>query len=359
MTLIFIIVVIYLAFISVLINTVKTLFLLSQHDIKSKVNISIVIAAKNEEKNLPRLITALSKQKYPDDFFEVIIVDDNSTDSTFETGRNLIKDLKNFSICRVKEKRFEGKKGALQFGIEMAKNPYILITDADCSPEDKWIQAFADKFYLHFDFVFGVAPFHETGNFTNRISCFENLRTTLLTLTAAKLKLPYSAAARSFGFSKDSFHKIAGYANTTETLSGDDDLLLREAVKHKMKIEVIADKDAFVYSETVITLKGYLKQKARHTSTSVHYLFSHKLFLGSWHLLNLFFLVSPVFIFISNKFLILFFIKLFGDLSLVLMTQKYFNYHFNFIEIILQQIIYEFMLILNLFNANFKKIEWK
>ncbi len=359
MTFIFIVVVLYLVFISVIINTVKTIFMQSGQNIKSKVKISVVIAAKNEQRNLPFLIKAFKEQKYSEDLFEVIIVDDNSKDDTYKSGKELTEGLKNFSIYTVKEKQFDGKKGALQFGIGKAKNPYILITDADCRPEWNWIQTFADKFFVRFDFVFGVAPFFERKDFINKISNFENLRSSLLTLTSAKLNLPYSASARSFGFSKEAFQKVSGYSNTIETLSGDDDLLLREAVKHNMKIDVIADKSAFVYSESVNNINDYLKQKARHTSTSVHYLFSHKLFLGSWHLLNLFFLISPALFFISNKFLILFFLKLFGDISLVLITQKYFGYNFNFIDIILHQIIYEFMLVLNFFNANFKKIEWK
>ena len=359
MTFIFIIATIYLVFISIIINTVKTIFLLSHGNIKSKVKISVVVAAKNEEKNIPGLIKSLTEQKYSDDLYEVIIVDDNSTDDTLNISKELIKDLNNYSIITADEKKFKGKKGALQLGVEKAQHPYILITDADCRPEFNWIQAFADKFFVRFDFVFGVAPFFERENFINKISCFENLRSSLLTLTATKLRLPYSASARSFGFSKEAFYEIAGYSNTIETLSGDDDLLLREAVKHKMKIDVLADRNAFVYSESMGKLDDYLRQKTRHTSTSVHYLFSQKLFLSSWHFLNLSFLISPLLLFISNKFLVLFFLKLFGDISLVLMTQKYFNYNFNFIEIILQQIIYEFMLVINFFNANFRKIEWK
>lgn len=359
MTLILIIVILYLGFVSVIINTVKTIFLLSRQSIKAKVKISVVIAARNEEHNLPALIDSLGKQRYPEELIEVIIIDDSSTDGTFKTGRELIKDRTNYSIYSIKEKQFDGKKGALQFGVDKAAHPYILITDADCRPGRNWIQAFADKFFVRNDFVFGAAPFTMTGKLINRISCFENLRSTLLTFTAAKLKLPYSATARSFGFSKESFNKLEGYANTTETLSGDDDLLLREAIKQRMKIEVIADEDAFVYSETSDTFKEYLSQKARHASTSVHYLWPHKIFLGAWHLVNLFLLISPAFVFISNKFLIFFCIKLFGDLSTVIMTQKYFGYRFNFIEIFLQQIVYEIMLVVNFINANFKKIEWK
>src|ERR1039458_5812456 len=109
----------------------------------------------------------------------------------------------------------------------------------------------------------------------------------MLLFIASKLHLPYSAAARNFGFRKSSFYKIKGYENIQETLSGDDDLLIREAVKNKMRIEYIPNKDAAVYSASKETLKEYLIQRTRHTKTSIYYLPVHKIILGGWHIINL------------------------------------------------------------------------
>src|SRR6478735_11040244 len=44
--------------------------------------VSVIVAARNEEKTLPQLLQALSKQTYPQKLFEVIVVDDFSTDGT-------------------------------------------------------------------------------------------------------------------------------------------------------------------------------------------------------------------------------------------------------------------------------------
>lgn len=354
---------IYFIIIFSILISVKRIF--TSRTIKSgtRVKISVIAAAKNEERNLPSLINSLKAQSYPEKLFEVIIIDDGSTDDTFSKTKSLIDGSDNFSVYRAENKKFPGKKGALQFGIERAENPFIMITDADCQPEKKWIELFADKFASGSKFIFGAAPFIQDKSMINNISCFENLRTSLLTFSSASFGFPYSAAARSFGFSRSAFEKLSGYKNTTETLSGDDDLLLREAVKNKMKIEFIADESSFVYSNTVNTFSDYLKQKVRHTSTSLHYLFSHKLLLGFWHLLNLIMLFSPLLIFISDDFSPvfagLFFIKITGDIFLVSSAKKYFNYSFNLLEIIFLQIVYEIFLIINFFNAIFRKIEWK
>lgn len=359
MVIILLISLIYIIITSLLLNSIKSIFSSLWPDSEPRLKISVIVAAKNEEQNIPALINSLSIQSYPADLFEVIIIDDNSSDDTYTKAVELSRKFQNFTVLKIQTKRFPGKKGALQFGIEKADNPFILITDADCRPEKNWIKSFAAKFELGSEFIIGAAPLVQHKSLVNRISCFENLRTLLLTLGAANIGMPYSAAARSFGFKKESFEKLSGYEKTLDTISGDDDLLLREAVKHKMKIDIVADKDSFVYSHAPKIFSEYLTQKTRHIKTSFHYIFIHKVLLAVWHLINIFMLFSPVLMIISSKFLILFLVKIFGDIYLVSSTKKYFNYKFNFLEIIFYQVIYEILLIINFLNGSFRKVKWK
>lgn len=324
----------------------------------SKEKISVVVAAKNEEKNIPTLIEALSKQDYDRDNYEVIIVDDYSLDNTFNIANESTSAYNNFRVLKAETKNLPGKKGALTKGIEKTNYDFILITDSDCVPQSNWINISAKKFSEGYDFIFGVAPFYNENSFINNLSCFENIRTSILTLTAATTGFPYSAAARNFGFKKSSFKKLKGYLNTTETLSGDDDLLLREAVKNKIKIGVVTENDSFVYSKTKNNLKDYLKQKARHTRTSLYYLPVHKTMLSLWHLINLVFLFSPFLILIDSIFLSLFLVKIFTDIIVVYNLQKYFGYNLNPVKILYLQIVYELSLVLNFFNALLGKNDW-
>ncbi len=330
--------------------------------------ISVIVAAKNEEKNIPTLIEALNHQNYNKHNYEVIIIDDSSTDNTFNIANETASSKKNFTIIKAETKNLPGKKGALEKGIEKANYDFILITDADCIPQQEWIKISAGKFSEGYDFIFGVAPFYIEKSqkalpfgegWVGLLSCFENIRSNILIFTAAIIGFPYSAAARNFGFKKSSFQKINGYSNTTETLSGDDDLLLREAVKNKMKIGFLTDRESFVYSKTKNTFKDYLKQKGRHTQTSFYYLPQHKLFLSFWHLLNLFFLFSPILFFVDPVFLSFFLIKIITDTIIVFNLQKYFGYNFNPAKIFYLQIMYEIFLILNFVTALFGKSDWK
>jgi cellulose synthase/poly-beta-1,6-N-acetylglucosamine synthase-like glycosyltransferase len=256
-------------------------------------------------------------------------------------------------------KSFDGKRGALDYGISQASFSNILITDADCTPGINWLKHYAKKFSAGYDFIFGAAPFFQSNTLVNKVSCFENFRNTLLSLAAANMSLAYTASARNFGFCREAFEMIEGYKNTTETISGDDDLLLREAIKNKLTIAAITSPGSYVYSETKKTFKEYFAQRARHTQTSFHYLLKPKLFLTSWHLLNILFVFTPIFLSIDIFFILPFTVKLLFDLFIGMIFQKKLSYKFSIIEIVYLQFLYEIFLIAHFFRAKFGKVTWK
>jgi cellulose synthase/poly-beta-1,6-N-acetylglucosamine synthase-like glycosyltransferase len=325
----------------------------------SQVGISIIIAAKNEEKNIQPLIESLKNLEWQQDNFEVIFVDDHSKDKTMREIEKSINGFKEYGIISLSEFEIGGKRNALTKGIEKAQFENIVITDADCRPGPNWLNSYSKKFSENFDFIFGIAPFKQDNFLVNKIACFENLRSSILTFSFAGIGLPYSAAARNIGFTKRAFEILGGYSKTNQTISGDDDLMLREAVKNKLKISTLADKGSYVYSETKKTFRDYLNQKARHTQTSIHYLAKHKIFLLLWHLMNLFSLSSVLLMIYNPLWGVLFATKIFVDLSVVKMIERKFGYGFSLFEIIFLQIIYELLLILHFINARFMKIKWK
>jgi len=320
--------------------------------------VSVVISARNEESNIQTVLKAICNQNYNTEKLEIILVDDGSSDNTYMTAKQFSERHTFIKVIKSDNKPYPGKKGALSLGIAEASNQYILITDADCIPESEWVKSFTSRFSEGYDLLFGIAPFYQNDGFVNRIACFDELRGSLLSFGLANMGYPYSAAARSFGFTKPAYEKIGGYRNTTETLSGDDDLLIREAVKNDLKIGTVTSVNSKVYSEAKTTLREYILQKARHTSTSNYYLFKHQVILAIWHLVNLVFLFSPVISGLSKLFLIPFFLKLGVDWILVNKFQKRFGYTFGRIERIYLQIIYELLLIVNYLLSFFRKNKW-
>lgn len=349
-------------FIAVINGILISLFLKKRNYENNKdryVNFSIVIAFKDEAKNLSALFSSLEKLKYPKTQFEVILVDDGSTDNSLQLAIEFSKNCSNCKVINAKNKRYPGKKGALDFGISQARNNFIMITDADCKPSADWLASYSEYFNLGFDVLFGLAPFKQNEGFINKLSCFENLRSSILTISLAELNLPYSAAARNFGFTISAYNKLGGFSNTLETLSGDDDLFLREAIKNKLKIGVVKDENAIVWSDSKSNLKDYLNQKARHTKTSFFYLPHHKLILGFWHSLNILLVLSLLLISINLFIIVPFFIKIISDIIVVRVAQKKLKYRFNLFEIIFFQIVYEIFLVINFLFALRKDISWK
>lgn len=320
--------------------------------------ISVIVAAKNEEKNIHALIKSIDEQNYPKEKYEVIIVDDGSTDNTFNIASNFITDKINFKIIKSVGKKISGKRGALQKGIENSIYNYILITDADCEPQNNWLISFANVFNKGFNFAYGIAPFEQSNNLINKISCYENFRNSILSFAFSKLNLPYTATSRSIGFSKNTFLELNGYFNTIDSISGDDDLLLREAVKNKIQIGLVVNNNSFVFSKTKTNLKDYLNQRARHLTSSSYYLFKQKSILGIWHLINLFSLVSIFLVPINLVFIFPFFVKILFDLFTSIKFQKQFAYKFSLLEIFYLQIFYEIFLIIHFINSKRKNISW-
>jgi len=357
---------IILLFISLIVLSINITLLASFPNFTQKpvsttnyLNMSIVIAMKNEVNNLENLFSSLETQNYPQDKYEVILSDDDSTDNSYQKAVELAQGKNKFRVIKADNKKFPGKKGALDFGISNAKYPFIVITDADCIPANNWLAGYSEKFAENYEFLFGLAPFIQTKGIINKISRFENLRSTILTFALTKLRLPYSAAARNMGFNKSSFEKLGGFSHTMQTISGDDDLLIREAVKQNMKIGIVSAANSFVLSNSKTTLSEYLNQKSRHTKTSLHYLPVHKLLLGFWHLSNILILFSLILLPVNFLFGLPFLLKICGDILVVFYLQRRLNYNFKLFGIPLLQLIYEFLLIVNFFNSFRKTIPWK
>jgi len=100
--------------------------------------LSIVIPAYNEEKYLPSCLRAVREQTYPADGYEIIVVDNGSTDATARIARG-------FGV-RVVEEPVKGIARARQVGFEAARGEIIASTDADTVVPPFWLTRIAAHF---------------------------------------------------------------------------------------------------------------------------------------------------------------------------------------------------------------------
>jgi len=340
----------------ILFKGVKKISIGSKID-NSKLKISVIIAFKNEEKNLPFLLKSISFIGYSVNDFEILFVNDNSNDDSEKII--LQSGLKNFRVIPAKDKKLPGKKGALEIGIKNAKYDYIAVTDADCQLQPNWLNSISNKFSEGYDLIFGFSPLVANEKLISLISSYENLRNFILYFSSVELGFPFGATARSLAFKKKVYENVNGYKNTTETLSGDDDLFIRECVKKNFRIGYFLTHNSFVISKSSNSFSDYFKRKKRHLKTSHYYLFRHKFILGCWYSINLFATLTVFLIPFSKLFTLPLLIKLLFDVTIIIKIKNIFKHDFTPLKIILYEIIYQFLVPINFINSLLTKDKWK
>jgi glycosyltransferase involved in cell wall biosynthesis len=264
----------FLCFSAILPNKLKTN--------KSPINlpISVIICAKNEADNLTSFLPSILEQDYPN--FEIVLINDASTDTTLEVMEKFRDNNANVKIVNIKniEAFWGNKKYALTLGIKAATNEHLVFTDADCKPKSKlWIKEIASKFSTDKTIVLGYGKYESKKTFINLLIRYETLLTGLQYFTYAKLGVPYMGVGRNLAYTKSEFFKTKGFISHIQVKSGDDDLFIQEAAT-KENTTFTINPDSFTISNPPLTFKDWFRQKRRHVSTSSYYKFKHKFFLG-------------------------------------------------------------------------------
>ncbi len=102
----------------------------------SPVDFSIVVPVFNEEQHIERCIRALLALDYPIDRFEIIMVDNNSTDRSAEI-------IRRYPRIRLFEEKKQGDFAARNRGIAESRGAIIAFTDSDTAPFENWLRAIA------------------------------------------------------------------------------------------------------------------------------------------------------------------------------------------------------------------------
>ncbi|VVB75266.1 Glycosyltransferase AglE [Candidatus Tiddalikarchaeum anstoanum] len=98
---------------------------------KNKYFISVLIPAFNEEKSIRKTINSVLRQDYSKNLFEVIVINDGSTDNT----EKLCKEYEKKGLIKIVSKKNGGKASALNAGLTIAKGELIYVLDADSFAE--------------------------------------------------------------------------------------------------------------------------------------------------------------------------------------------------------------------------------
>ncbi len=231
--------------------------------------ISIVIAAKNEENRIYPLLDSLAKIDYSRDKFEVIIVDDASTDHTYQVASVFAGDKKNWQVLQMDNAsdRFHAKKMALHKGIENSSGELVFVTDADCRVPVSWLKKISAFFTDETNMVLGFSPLEKKPGWRGSLLDFDNLFSAIVAAAPTMLGFPLSSVGRNMAFRRSAYDEIGGYASLTNFRSGDDIHLTERMRDHcKGKITFCADPGSFVYTQPPDTGREIWYQQVRKNS---------------------------------------------------------------------------------------------
>ncbi|MGB1031193.1 MAG: glycosyltransferase [Flavobacteriales bacterium] len=276
-----------------------------QDDNAQTLPVSVVICAKNEEKNLRNLIPLLMDQDYPE--FEVVVVNDNSWDGSEDTLKAFQVHYPKLHCIHLDEdkQKMQGKKFALTLGIKGAKHDLLLLTDADCSPlSNQWIAQMTKGLHNETSISIGFSPYKKQKGLLNSLIRYDAFQAGLNYLSFAKAKLPYMGVGRNLAYRKELFFEAGGFRNHMHVASGDDDLFINQMANGKnTSIQIAPDSQTESISKT--EFKDWWTQKRRHLTTSSYYKFHHKIFLMVWPCSYYLLWVSAIFwMVMHNSFLI-------------------------------------------------------
>lgn len=320
---------------------------------------SVIVAARNEEKNISNCLKSLNDLSYPENQLEIILVDDDSTDNTETIIKDYISNRPKFKLIKPTKDFGEtkGKARAIANAIEVAEGEIILTTDADCSVSPTWASTIASYYKPDVVMVCGY-----TNQKWNKL--FEAVQDIdfiyLLTVGAGAINLgkPLSAIGNNMSYRKSAYLEVGGYENIPFSVTEDFQLLMAINKLKNKKIIYPADPGSLVTSEPCPDLKTLFLQKRRWAVGGLKSTIDNLLIISTGFWVTLFSLLIPFFYSPSVMYLLA--LKIFSDLFMIFFIYKKLNLKFSFFNFFAYQIYQTLYFTITGLSLLFsKKVIWK
>ena len=216
-----------------------------------QIEVSIIVPAYNEEKTISDCLDSLLSQNYPSDKYEVIVVNDGSTDNTESIIRAFAKEYPH--VILVSEEN-RGKGSAQNFGLKYARGNLVLITDADAVVPPDWISTMTQELRKA-DVALGGCYLYLTST-VSRLEKIQNAEYLISFKYGGFRGVPRSGA--NIGFKKTLADGLGGFNESIKSTTAD---FVKRA---KAKGYVIGfNPDIAVLTKGTSSLTGFIKQKLR------------------------------------------------------------------------------------------------
>ncbi|MCX6298846.1 MAG: glycosyltransferase [Bacteroidetes bacterium] len=239
---------------------------------------TVIIPARNEADNIQNCLSSVLQQNYPSHLFEVIVVNDHSTDNTASIVASLQMHHSNLHLINLIDHIEPNslnayKKKAIEIAVSKSKGNWIVTTDADCLVQNNWLQNF-DAYIQTNNVVFVAAPvqFINDGQF---ISIFQVLDfMSLQGITAAAVSAGKHAMCNgaNLAYAKKAFYAVGEFKGIDTIASGDDMLLMQKMnAQYPQQLGFLFSKEAVVSTQPMPNWNRFLNQRIRWASKADQY----------------------------------------------------------------------------------------
>ena len=313
--------------------------------------VSVVVAVRNEEKNISKLLDCISKQDYPTSLLEIIIVDDSSTDKTAEEIKIFHERNRGINIVLLILENISPnpspKKRAISEGLKSSKGKLIITTDGDCEMGNKWVSSVVSC-YEKTSSKMIVSPVYisSTKRFFEQAQSLEFL--SLIGSSGASLyyKKPLMCNGANIAYERNVFFETNGFENNKSSASGDD-MFMMLAIDKRYPSSVVFNKckDAIVITGVCNKLSAFVAQRKRWASKSLQYKNGYIYLISALvYAINISITISVVFSIFYNRFvpafLFLFIGKSLIDFIFLIPVSTFFNKKPLLIFLLPMQLIY-------------------
>jgi poly-beta-1,6-N-acetyl-D-glucosamine synthase len=223
--------------------------------------ISVLVPARNAAATIVPLLQDLYAQRYPREAYEVLVIDDHSSDGTAAAVHGMAR---TWPVLRlVPADAGQGKKAAISLGVAQAQGDVVVLTDADARCGPFRLAAIARLWHREAPDLL-LMPVHTTGGkgLVAWLQRKEQAALQAASVGSASGGRPVLSNGANMAFARNAFLRVGGFIGDRHA-SGDDMFLLQRMRRHRMAISCLADPAVVVRVLPEADWRGFVAQRLR------------------------------------------------------------------------------------------------
>lgn len=325
-----------------------------KHELEPRTKFSIVVPFRNEAENLPILLESFSKLNYPTNLFEVILVDDESEEAFIAQSYAFnLEIIKNIRVSN------SPKKDAISTAMKIAKNDWIITTDADCIVDKNWLSTLDNYIQIHqVSMIVGAVRYECEDSFLHHFQQLDFASLQGATIGSFGIGKGFMCNGANFAYQKSFFVELNGFEGNNEIASGDDVFLLQKAIANsREKVHYLKSRNTTITTKPVDNWQALFYQRVRWAAKTTSYQSQFGKGLGIVVFLgNLTIILAPLFL-NYEIFLFLFGLKSGIDAGLIIKSNRFLKLATRYL--ILSSLLYPFWAVTVALYSIFGSFEWK